>query len=338
MSIKDVDITITRESFPVTQAGFGLPLIVGTSGAQNYTECYDLSDVENAGHGDTTEVYKMASAVFDQNPRPEKVAVVGFADNMTLESDLNDLIKDENDWYFLLCEEQGEAEVKELASWANTNDKLYFVAPDVADVAAMVTLAGETEVDNERTVLIYHDIPGSYPDAAWVGRCTPEDPGTITWKFKTLTGIDKVELSSSDINDLHDANVNTYIRKLGVNSTSEGKTVDGEYIDVIRGQDWVEARLSQRIHNLLFTTPKVPYDNRGIAMVLSEVQAVMQQATDREIIARDNDGNGMWSVDAPDREDIDTQKIADRILPDVEFVFTLAGAIHKVEVEGTILL
>ena len=338
MSIKDVDITITRETQPLTLPGFGLPLIVGTSGQQDYAEAYDLDGVEDAGHGDDTEVYKMAKAIFDQDPRPEKVAVVGFADATSLEDNLDELIKDENDWYFLLCEEQEEAEVKELASWANTNGKLYFAAPDVADVAAMVSLAGETEVDNERTVLIYHDEPGQYPDAAWVGRCAPEDPGSITWKFKTLEGIDKVKLSTTEVGNLHDANVNTYIRKLGVEQTSEGKTVDGEYIDIIRGQDWVEQRLSERIHQLLFDSPKVPYDNRGIAMVVSEVQAVMQQATDREIIARDNDGNGMWSVSAPDRQDIDEQKIADRVLPDVEFEFVAAGAIHKVEVKGIITL
>ena len=31
MSVKDVDITITRETMPLSQAGFGMPLILGTT-------------------------------------------------------------------------------------------------------------------------------------------------------------------------------------------------------------------------------------------------------------------------------------------------------------------
>jgi len=248
---------------------------------------------------------------------------------------LNDLLKDHSDWYFLLSPEQSEAEVKELSGWAQANKKLYFSTPD-GDVNNAITIA--TDLANSRTALMYHDNNESYPDAAWVGRCAPENPGSITWKFKTLQGITPADVSVTNIRDLHSANVNTYIQKLGVNQTSEGLTTGNEYIDIIRGQDWVEARMSEAVHRLLFTSPKVPYDNRGIAMVVAEVQAILQFATDREIVARDSDGNGMWTVDAPDREDIPTNYIANRILPDIFFEFIAAGAIHEVKITGVISL
>ena len=339
--MSDVTITITRETTTPTQAGFGLPLVVGTSGAQDYAECVDLTEVVAAGHADTTEVYKMAQAIFSQNPRPEKVAVVGFADAMSLESDLNSLITEENDWYFLLSEEQGSSEITELSGWAAANNKLYFAMLD-DDVAANAALADT--LASERTALIYHDKPGTegddvnYADAAWVGKCAPLDPGSITWKFKTLAGIEKVSLSTTDIGTLHDANVNTYIKKLGVNQTSEGKTTEGEYIDVIRSQDFIESRLNERISMLLINSPKVPYDVRGIAMVISEVEAVMQQATAQGIIARDEDGNGIFTVSAPDIADISDTDKGNRHLPDVNFELTLAGAIHSVTIKGVISL
>ena len=81
----------------------------------------------------------------------------------------------------------------------------------------------------------------------------------------------------------------------GILHTTEGTVLSGEYIDVIRSQDWVKARIAEGVFRLLATSPKVPYDDRGIAMVLAEVQGVMQQATAQGIIARDADGNGMWS-------------------------------------------
>ncbi|MBW2672320.1 MAG: DUF3383 family protein [Deltaproteobacteria bacterium] len=440
--LSDVDIVITRETQPLTQAGFGLPLIVSftDAGGIDYTLCSDTAAVEDAGFAPTTGVYKMAQAVFAQSPCPQQVAVAelvkkavnataviesadggkieieatgtlgGTAGNdltvevtnntetgtealdvsydagvLTIELDqgthtaadivtainaladwsasrlasgsfgpgdvqstttsggmdasitgaLNELIKTNSDWYFLLSPERGEAAIKEIAAWVQANKKLYVTCPD-GTVNDVITYA--TDIAGDRTALIYHDDPSQYPDAAWVGRCAPENPGSITWKFKTLQGITPANVSTTDITNLHSANANTYVQKLGVNQTSEGLTTGNEYIDIIRGQDWVEARMSEAIHRLLFTSPKIPYDNRGIAMVVSTIQAVLQYATDREIIARDSDGNGMWSVTAPDRSEILTNYIANRILPDVEFEFVAAGAIHKVQIRGVITL
>jgi hypothetical protein len=44
----------------------------------------------------------------------------------------------------------------------------------------------------------------------------------------------------------------------------------------------------------------------------------------------------MWSVTAPKRSEIAANAIANRVLPDVKFEFTLAGAIHSVTVRGVI--
>lgn len=338
--ITDVDIVITRDTLPLTVPGYGLPLVVGTAGAVAYAEAYSLADVVAAGHADTTDVYKMAEALFRQNPGPNKIAVVGFANAADVPADLNTLIQTENDWYFLLCTTNTDVVSRALAGWAATNKKLYVCAPDSGSVAAIITLAGQSEfVGNDRAVLIYHNEPRTgtnHVDAAWVGKCAAFHPGSITWKFKALNGISPVGITATNVGDLHGANVNAYINKLGVAQTSQGLTTGGEYIDITRGMDWVEQRLSQQVHSLLFNSPKVPYDNRGIAMVVAEVRSVMQQAVAEEIIAQDRDGNGLWTVTAPNREDIPSADIAARILPDVEFTFIIAGAIHEVEIRGVV--
>ncbi len=437
---KDVEVIITRETAALTQAGFGLPLIVDTGGAKDYAECASLAEVAAAGFAASTDVYKIATAIFAQSPSPPLVAVVGVAKSpvqqatgnivaasdakfsvtataggtydgvagngwevvlvnegdallavlnasakkitvdlggatrtaaeivaeinglngfgaaveeagdFTIASDvgksvilaggsggllatLDQLIETRDNWYFLLTTEQGAEEIEELGGWAAANKKLYFACPDetVEDVIDLAeTLA------SDRTVLIYHDDSESYPDAAWVGRCAPELPGSITWKFKTLDGITPADVTTTDISDLHAANVNTYVQKYGVRQTSEGKVTSGEYIDVIRGQDWVEARLAEGISRLLFVSPKVPYDVRGISLVLAEVEAVMQQAVANGVIAVDEDGNGIYEVSAPDIADISANDKANRHLPDVKFEFTLAGAVHTVTVRGVI--
>ena len=339
MSVKDVDITITRETMPLSQAGFGMPLILGTTKDQAYKEYTELDQVADDFQTEDPE-YKFANAIFRQSPRPPKIAIRSIDhDKETdpaseLVDELNELVEKNDDWYFLLCTRQDNDAIDELSDWTAAYNKLYFAVTDDADIKTD-TPGDLGDLESETTALIWHEEDETLA-AGWVGRCAPEDPGSITWKFKTIDGASPADVGVTEINNLHDNNANTYVRKLGVNSTSEGLTTAGEYIDVIRGQHWVEARLSERIHRLLFMSPKVPYDNRGIAMVVAEVQAVMQAATDQGIVAVDDDGNGMWEVTAPDREDIDPNDIANRVLPDVEFEFTLAGAVHKVEVSGVI--
>lgn len=441
--MQDVTVVITRETAALTQAGFGMPLIVDSGGAVSYAECASLAEVAAAGFGSGTDVYTMAQAIFAQSPRPPKIAVVGIATSpvaqaastMTSTSDdpgavtvtataaepydgvagngwtvllvdsgegglsavlnasakritvdlggadstaaliaaavndltgfdaaeesagdftiaadegksvtlaggtggllasLDELVETRDDWYFLLSTDRAAEDIEELASWVAANHKLYVACPD-ENVADTIALAGVLASD--RTALIYHDDPDSCPDAAWVGRCAPELPGSITWKFKTLDGIAPADVTTTNVSDLHAANVQTYVQKYGVNQTSEGKVTSGEYIDVIRSQDFVEARLSEAISRLLFTSPKVPFDNRGIALVVAEVLSVMQLATGQGIIARDNDGNGIFEVTAPDISEVSANDKANRNLPNVHFAFTLAGAVHQVEVRGVI--
>jgi len=348
MTIEDVQVVITRETTPVTQAGFGLPLIVGAKGTTTYDTlgycvCNTLADVaalvpadgEDPGTAGT-EVYKIAQKIFAQTPAPEKIAVVwlNMTSPETLVAGLTALMAaGHNDWYFLLSESQTAANVDALAAFAAANGRLYFGS---MSNTAFGTLDDATLALDRAVVLCHKTSPTQYPAEAWVGRCAPELPGSITWKFKTLSGISVSGYTPTEIAAIKEKHGNVVISQGGVLHTTEGTVLSGEYIDVIRSQDWVKARIAEGVFRLLASSPKVPYDDRGIAMVISQVQGVMQQATAQGIIARDADGNGMWSVTAPKRSEIAANSIAARILPDVEFEFTLAGAIHSVTVRGVI--
>ncbi len=352
--ITDVNVIITKETAAVTQAGFGLPLIVGAKGTTTYDElgyciCNTLADVAAlvpaSGEDDEfdpgtagTEVYKIAQKIFAQSPAPEKIAVVwlNMTSPETLVAGLTALMAaGHNDWYFLLSESQTAANVDALAAFAAANGKLYFGS---MTNTALATLDDTTLALDRAVILCHKSAATQYPAEAWVGRCAPELPGSITWKFKTLSGISVSGYTPTEIAAIKEMHGNVVISQGGILHTTEGTTLAGEFIDVIRSQDWVKARIAENVFRLLATSPKIPYDDRGIAMVLSEVQGVMQQAVGMGIIARDPDGNGLWSVTAPRRGEIPTNDIANRTLPDVRFEFTLAGAIHNVTVKGVISL
>jgi hypothetical protein len=333
---EDVQITITRETGAVTQAGFGLPLILGTSANENYAEFTDLESV-GVVWGSSSEEYAIASAIFGQSPTLPKIAMAGVpydngTDSPTVLTDfLNTLIDEGNDdFYFVVSPEQTDAEILALAEWANGTGRMYFVSTDD------MTIPGQLEYD--RAVVLVHKSPDTYPAEAWIGKCAPQDPGSITWKFKQLSGIGIPGYTTTEIGNIHDDGGNTYVRKLGYNQTSEGLATDSTFIDIVRSQDFIKARLTESLSQLLYNSPKVPYDVTGIGQVVATIDGVLKRAVDQGIIAVDTDGNGLYTVTAPDRNDISDVDVANRLLPDVEFEFTLAGAIHNIEVKGVISL
>ena len=201
-------------------------------------------------------------------------------------------------------------------------------------VSQMTTVAGLMEAS--RVVLFAHTHPDSFPDAALVGRMAPIQPGGATFKFKTLDGVPEARFGTTQILALHDAGVNTYVRKFGVLQTSEGFVSDKTYADIQLAKDWLKARMEERISRVLFVNEKIPYDNIGIAQVIDPIRTTLKQGTGLGLIARGDDGTGLFEVRAPRREDIDPNDRANRILPDVNWDAIVAGAVHNVKVNGVV--
>src|SRR5687768_4049946 len=70
-------ITITTETGGILQAGFGVPLILAphANNVDRIRYYTDLAGMVTDGFTSTTAPYKAASAMFAQNPRPERIAV-----------------------------------------------------------------------------------------------------------------------------------------------------------------------------------------------------------------------------------------------------------------------
>lgn len=331
MTIRDVEVVISRETQAVSQAGFGVPLVLATSKDHPYTTYRDLSSVAE-DFNETTEAYAIANRIFAQNPRPQQIAILGVSydsevdEPTSLVSALNDVAGE--DFYFLLCEEQGEDEILALSQWTDSQKRIYFYSSNDPSILE--------NIESDRTVALIHENPASYPAEGWVGVCAPTNPGSITWKFKTINGVLDAGYSTSEVDDIVENGGNTYIRQGGILHTYDGRTTSGEWIDIIRSQDFIETRIKEEVFRTLVNAPKVPYTSAGIAMISSAVESVLQNAYGNGMIAEDEDGVPLYSVTAPRRSDIPVNDRANRILPDVHFEFELAGAIHKTRITGVI--
>lgn len=331
-----VDVQITRETKPISEKGFGLPLVLATSKMVDYKEYTGIEDVAKDFNEETAE-YKLFSRMFGQNPRPSEIAVYGFvydkaADGPTaLTSTLNELIKTHNDFYYVVSPEQGDDEIKALAEWINTQDKLYGVTTPNKELAAQ--LSGL--YDN--AFIVVHDKPETYVAEGLIATCAPRTIGSFTWTFKNVQGVPAVSYDNTTINEIHKNNASTYINEAGVLMNSRGVVTSGEYIDVIQATHFLKARLAEYVFRLLALKEKVPYTDAGIALVVAEVDKVLDQAFKQEVVA-DEEGVPLYTITVPKRSEIDKNKIAKRILPDVKWTAVIAGAVEKVEIRGILTL
>jgi hypothetical protein len=284
-----------------------------------YKEYTDIKSVAG-DFGTSTMEYKAAARMFGQQPCPQKVAIYSVvravaAAPAELSAALASIVELHNEWYLLVDTslESVAGDTAEIAEFAMANNKLYVATNKEGDV---VTTSGVQDVtaiiaraaliNSPRVGFIAHTEPETaLPHAAWVGRMAATEPGAATWKFKTLAGVSDAGFTTTAITALHEGNVNTYVRKLGVLQTSEGKDTSGTYLDVQRSIDWLQARIEENImFVLLNNSGKIPYDDTGIAIITNTLQGVLKQAVSAGVIAKDEAGNGIFTVTAPKRADI----------------------------------
>lgn len=240
---------------------------------------------------------------------------------------------------------------KLAAAWAETVVKLFFYSVSDADVKTAVTtdIWSFMQTQNyDRTVSLWHpnsqteEIP-AWLEAGVMGEALPFDPGSQTWKFKTITGVAAYSLTSSESGNMigtidaptSGKNGNVYTTIAGTAITQNGQVASGEYIDVIRGLDWLKARLQENVF-ALFTSDvnrKIPFTDGGIQTVVNVVKGVLNDGAEQGIIVKED-----ITTTAPLAKDVSAANKAARNLPDIAWTSTLQGAIHTGEIDGVVTL
>lgn len=337
-----IRVTIEDQTRPIPQRAFGIPLILGDTKEEAYAEYEDLAAVGEA-YGASDPEYLMASRIFGQTPRVDRIAIRSIErsnedpDPEELTEALSELIEAHNSWYFLLStgREAVLGDTAALASFAAGANKLFVAGHEVTATAEVLADRAGT-INSRRTGIIAHTNPALYADAGLVGKIAPFTPGSRTWKFKTIDGVGAADWTTAQVSLLKAGNVIPYINRMGVAITDDGKATDGSFLDITQIIDYLTARIQESTFGLMVNHGKIPYDDTGIALVSGSLRAVLQAAFADGLIADDGAGNGMFEVTAPARADVPANTRANRILPDIRFRATVAGAVHEVEVEGVL--
>lgn len=257
-------------------------------------------------------------------------------ENFGVADDLADILDEDKDWYALILTVRNKEVVKIAATFIETQNKIFGTCSsdnNILSVSSTTDIAAQLNALNrDRTFVIFNESPDNFPEAAILGRFLPAETGSITTKFKELSGVVASNLTASQRSNALNKKCNLYTEIGGVDIFEEGTMAGGEFIDVIRDVDWIQARMQENIYFRLVNTDKVPFTDAGIAVIENEMRGVLDQAVTRNILADDP----AYTVIVPRAVEVDPADRALRFLPDLKFTGRLAGAIHKLEIRGTV--
>ena len=264
------------------------------------------------------------------------VAIIAYADTVgTNVASLQEADTIDSDWFALAAYTRVEADILLLAAYMQGQKKIYAAVTNDADVKNNVAdniLKQLKALAYENTFLIMTDNVGTYPEGAAFGKNLPKDPGSITWMFKTFIGIAADTYSSAEIKAVLDDNGNVYTTVGGRAIFREGKMVNGEYIDIVRGAYWMHARIQENVFLTMINADKIPYTNDGVNILRVAVDEVLKRAVTRNILKADP----APTINTPDVRTVSTVNRGNRYYPDMTFAGEFAGAIHKLRAVGTI--
>jgi len=260
--------------------------------------------------------------------------------------DLTAIADEDNSWYGLVMVERVKQTQLDAAEWVEANDKLFITATAEADAlnAGVTTDLISVLSDSRyyRTAVLYHtNAATEYPDAAWAGRVFTIKPGAETWALKQLASVTPSNLTATQKQTITNKGGNTFeFYQTQIALTAPGKVASGEWIDVIRGRDWLEDLIQTNLVMMMINRKKVPYTDQGIQLCVTNLRKSLQQGVLVGYIAPDEidaDGNTVpgFTITAPLSQSVDALVKASRVLT-LEFSARLAGAIHVVNINGAV--
>lgn len=342
-----ISVDVSRETQSIAVASFSLPCIVSEFEEADTTVPFtrirsyaSLTEMTTDGWTTSDDEYKKAAAFFRQNPTVEKVYIgrKDPIDDASWADALDAISIEDNSWYGLIAIPDGTfaTDIKAIAAWAETAGKMFFV--QTTETATLTSGTTDLAYDlkalgYDRTATLYHLAAneGEALEASSMGEGFPFAPGSSTYDYKTLTGVTADNMTSSQKAYAFGKNCATYTVVGGVSITEGAVVASGEYVDTIINIDWLTARIQEAIFANLVNVRKIPYDDNGISIIGGLLEGVLSEAERKGVLIP-----GSSSVSLPLYADISTANKTARNLPDVTFTALIQGAIHTVQVSGTV--
>lgn len=339
--LKDyADIQISFEAQTVSRAGFGTLMFLtedSTKSAGTVSPVFSsLEELVDDGYATSSEPYKFAQAAFSQGEGFSRLKISHKDSNDSWVDALSDTVSTDSDFYALGIESRDVSDIESISTAIQAQKRLFIGVSEQSEI-----LDGQDSTDvasillglnNSRTGLFYLSTASSaYPEAAWFAKMLPQDPGTVNWAWKTLSGITPDDFTSGQRAALRAKRCNYYETVAGNSITYEGVTSQpGFYLDIIRGIDWLEQRMQEDFVALQGSQQRIPYVGGGEIIESEVVRRRLNIAVDRGVLNED------YEVFVPSWRDQDPTDRANRFFAGITFTATYVGAVNSIEVRGVV--
>lgn len=268
---------------------------------------------------------------FSSIPRSALALEDSTADTTT-DAELPAIGAEDDDWYgLLIIDSSSKATTLHGAGWTEARRKLFVAqtcdsaAPD--SVATDDVMSSLKDSSYARSGCIYHRAIGGveWLAAGWLAGALTTTPGAATMAFKAVAGVKVDVLQSSEESTILTKHGSHYTNTGGLPITFEGKSGSGDFMDTTRFIDWVYARMREGVLGALANSAKIPFTDGGVDIIRGIILAVIQQGQTAGGFSKDV----APVVAAPLVKNVSAANRINRILPDITWTATLAGAIHR---------
>lgn len=277
---------------------------------------------------------------------PVKINGGTFADTTsapgTLQSaDLAAIVLVDNDWYTVSTQYIGATNIQDVATWCESNEKIgCFTTADTNNLSASSGIADTLQgFGYKRSYVQFSGAPKGFGALALASQRLTADPGSDTWAYKDLSGVNADDwLTPTQTTNLL-ANGGNYFQTIsGIRVTVKGQSPQGQFMDIQRGLDALAADMQSRVWVLLTSNPKIPYTTKGVAAIGGEMLASLLSFTGTPSTPGflSTDPGNEPQVLSPVFDDISTSDKTARILRGMKFSAVAQGAIQTVIIQGTI--
>jgi len=353
-----VQVTILRESKPISQAAFDMVLILGENFELEDDARYavfstdDLTALAAVLGSTPTEKpeYLAAEAIASQSPRPTQFAV-GRVDSEDTDHKvaLAAIMLENSNFFYVVCASRTQGDQEDTADWCNANRRIFISTSAGTDGDILDTVGNDDsslafyikDGALDKACCIYHaNAATDYIDAGLSSLLAVRRPGTYTPMFKTIVGSGVDSLNSTQQTNLFAKYCSSYESVGGQNILQEGWVGTGEFLDLIIWLEWLNSKIQTNVYSLLVNNEKVPFTSEGLGLLESAVQQVLEiEQAAKAISPEEFTGNvqtGGFFTSVPKISEVLQNDRLLRLAKDIKFTCWYNNPIHRVQINGIV--
>lgn len=311
-----VNVKVNLASRSAARKGFNVALILGPSTAISTGERVKIYTSVSAmlqdGFTTDTPEYKAASLYFSATSGPTKLAVGVKGEEESFLAAAKACREKNGEWYVLIPLEAKDADILQLAEWAEAASPDTLLAYTTSDDSNLSnTVTGDV---GEQTDAIFKRLKSknyrrsfgmysstSHAVAAVMGYAMGQNTGlnnsAFTLAYKKLPGVSTDDLSETQVlyvcgdSETAGVNGNVYVRRSDAYDVlQEGCMADGTYFDEVLNLDMLKNEIVLSVMDLLTSQPKIPDTEPGVNSIVAVINTACEKFVNSGFIAP-----GVWN-------------------------------------------